>query len=367
MIKNCRPLPYPLQCIQMKNKQEGVSLLIVMGVSFFVLGMIMIILFAVSKSLERSANIARSNQVFFMTESGVEAAFYHHNARGAGLEFAQGSNDSLKIEHDAVGGKVEWGIHGRTTPVVGVLREGETVEIPLFWDSSGNPGEVMPDQVAGKASSFELKFYNALGDSQTEAGYADLKKKYGKFTFDTNFWGSDTEIQAEILIDWKVSRKNKDGKFQTFLPTEGGVDASADDRNKSAAIKVSELSGDVEIKSTDSKNGRVTPCVKSAVDAKLQYTEGATVGGCMTTLSAFVSIGNEFKLIFRPLLPFTNDDAKIPGIPYSVTAGTNNNDPIPKSTYDIIADVTMGNFTQQRKLTVPERTSIGAFNYVIFD
>ena len=343
--------------IKKQNKKpEGMSLLISMGVSFFVLGMVMIILFAVSKSLERSANIARSNQVFFMTESGVEAAFYHHNARGAGLQFERDANGdvnvSQKVDHSIVGGAVEWEIHGRTTPVVGVLQENQTVQIPLFWDQAANPSLI--DQ-SGSATSFTLNFLNNANDDDD---FNDLKKKYGNLDIPSNFFGTTPD---EYLIDWKMMRK-KGGVVETFTPTVGGVSASVSDRNESAAIKESDLTGGVSVDSSGTQNGRVTPCLKSSNDAARTYPDG-----CMTTLAAFMASASdvtERQLIFRPLLSFTNENGeKIPGIPYRIITGTK----IPKSTYDVVANVRLGSFHQKQQLTVPETTSIGSFNYVIFD
>ena len=342
------------------KKSEGMSLLISMGVSFFILGMIMIILFAVSKSLERSANIARSNQVFFMAESGVEAAFYHHNARGAGLQFGRNDDgsvaDSQKVDHSVVGGEVEWEIHARTTPVVGVLQENQTVQIPLFWDKAEDPSSI--DQ-SGSATNFTLSFLNDVNDNDD---FNELKKKYGDLDISTfDFTGDD-----EYLIDWKVMRKNS-GLVETFTPTIGGVGSSVSERNQSAAIKESALPTTVESTSTTAINGRVTPCLKSSSQAADSYPIG-----CMIILSRFMSGDTgetitERQLIFRPLLAFANENGeKIPGIPYTVTAGATGT-AIPKSTYDIVANVQLGNFHQKQELTVPETTSIGAFNYVIFD
>ena len=136
------------------------------------------------------------------------------------------------------------------------------------------------------------------------------------------------------------------------------------DRNTSTAIKESAFP--MAIDSTDSSTsvkGRITPCLVSIEKAGNDYS----LGGCVISLNLFLSedVVSERQLIFRPLLSFTNDDGeKIPGIPYEVTSG---NDSIPKSSYDVVANVRLGNFHQERLLTVPERTSVGAFNYVIFD
>ena len=298
------------------------------------------ILLAVSKSLERTANIARANQVFFMTESGIEAAFYHHNARGAGVDFVRDGNgdvdDSQKISHGAVGGTVEWEIKGRDNPIIGLLKENQTVQIPFFWDSSLNPAETVPDPLTS-IDNFRLTF----DESGTLSDY--------------NFQDQDTS-NDEHLIDWKITRKNIDKKVQTFLPIGSSI-------TKSGAILESAVSGMI-INSSATISGRITPCLESA-----------DTGGCPVVLSKFfsgddnfVGVGgggiSELQLIFRPLLSFTNNaGAKISGIPFSVDS---DND-IPKSSYDIVASVELGNFNQKQELTIPEKTAIGSFNYVIFD
>ena len=93
-----------------------------------------------------------------------------------------------------------------------------------------------------------------------------------------------------------------------------------------------------------------------------------------TNLSDFWSCGDagggvcsDYRITFRPLLGFTDsiDGSKIIGIPYSITASAGTSFPLPA--YTVNADVTQEKFSQAVSLEIPERTSIGAFDYVIFD
>ncbi len=283
----------------------------------------MMILFAVSRSLEQTANIERSNQIFFAAESGIESAFFHHNSRGAGTHF-MGEDDSQKILHRVISSLVNWKIDGRSDPLTGILKENQTIQIPFFWDSAENPLAPYSQEGANMSGQgFELSF--------TKENIPD--------GFD---FGTSTE---EILIDWKISRKHPTAGLQTFLPKDDGGCVGITE-----FICKSQLPA--TITSSDPIEGKMTPCLN--------------VDNCPTTLGAFLSEGINFQLIFRPILPFVseNGEQKIPGIPFVLTT---NGTPVTKSSYDIIANIALGDFTQKLQLTIPEKTSIGSFDYVIFD
>ncbi len=306
-----------------KTKNKGVSLLIALGTSYLLLTVVMIILFAVARSLEQSANIERSNQIFFAAESGIESAFFHHNARGAGTHFV-GDDTSQQILHQVISALVNWKIDGRVDPITGILKENQTIQIPFFWDSATTPLDTPFEENLNIASEgFTLSF--------TREGIPD------GFDFGTE--------EEEILIDWKISRKHPTEGLQTFLPKdEGGCLGETEFICKSGLPAT--------IGSGDSIAGKRIPCT--------------SVDNCPTTLSDFLSEGNNFQLVFRPILPFESVDEsqKIPGIPFTLTTdGT----PMPKSAYDIVADIAQGDFTQKLELTIPEKTAIGSFDYVIFD
>lgn len=313
----------------MKNKNikhKGISLIISLGTSFIVLGVVMVILLAVSRSLEQSANLERANQVFFATESGVEAAFFHHNSRGSGANFVtdgSSENPGQRIRHTVVGALSNWKIEGRSASFSSLLKEDQNVQIPFFWDAAVIPTEPPTEtSLSFGSESFTLAFSND--------------------GFPVGFDFGD--IEDEVLIDWKMSRKTAEG-VQTFLPEDtGGCEGGT------AFICESDLPA--TITSGDSINGRQQPCTQA--------------DNCPTTLVQFLSEGSNFKLSFKPLLSFESDDGtqKIPGIPFTLTTGGTE---VPRDEYKIVADISLGDFTQKMELTIPEKTSIGSFDYVIFD
>ena len=361
-------MPIKKNKYQFKNK--GVSLIIVMGISFLILGVVMLILLSVSRSLEQSANIERSNQVFFMTESGIEAAFFHHNARGRGTEFIKIDDENFVknsetnpqfLVHDEVGGATSWSVDGRAYPIVGLMREEQTIQIPLYWSEEVISGIDSPKNAPnkdGQSKNFQLNFYTGIPEywgNSSDIVEKALYEKYGELAIPNNFeFGT---FEPEVLIDWKVSRNFDDGTInetQTFLPNEG---SGCDVANQYICDNKFLIDGG-GIESASPVGGRLTPCTDE----------------CLIDLNTFMSDpdSSKFMLTFRPLLPFIEDAdkrRKIPGIPFSITnTGLPPGEtPIPKSTYDVIASVEIGDFYQKKELTVLEETSIGAFDYVIFD
>ncbi len=331
-----------------------------MGISFLLMGVVFVILLAVSDSLDQTANIARSNQVFFAAESGMESAFFHHNARGAGVNFQKDSDGNLSDEqvimHDEVGASVGWTIEGRAQNLYGLLKEDQTVQIPFFWDNSETPQEVPPFDARGNLileqsnagslaeAGFSLQFYELIGENASEGTpERALFDRFGEVDLTGFDYGNTLE---EILIDWKVSRKN-DGRIQTFLPQDrGGCGGETE------FICEGELT--IPLSSSNPIVGKVLPCLERGPTA------------CQTRLSEFLSRGTNFQLTFRPLLGFTSSTGtKIPGIPY--VFDPNSDQSVPKETYGISSKVTIGSFSQRIDLEVPEKTTIGSFNYVIFD
>jgi len=164
----------------MKTKDEGVALLVSLGISFLTLGISVAVLNSVRRSVEQNENIERASQVFFAAESGTEAAFFHHNARHQGVHFMEDPvGESQKILHSSDSVEVSWRIAGRTAPIIGILKEGEVVKIPLYWDSASNPTD--PPANSGAFISpevFGLRFYTnvqAGGDALTQALISDPK------------------------------------------------------------------------------------------------------------------------------------------------------------------------------------------------
>lgn len=371
--------------MQYKTKNEGISLLIAMGGSFLVLIMAFATLLSIQKMLAQVESLERSTRLFFAAESGIESAFYHHNARGAGVKFDDitSATAAQQIGHRSDSINSLWTIQGRSNPVVGILREGETVQIPLSWDSSTNPtldpnNSSNKDKIGGQVNEeFILTFYNDSDDMDASAKGILEGLTNGQTLIPNNFdFGDDGDGDAgdgdrgitgnEILIDWSVSRTVAGAGIQTFSPKENGCQIGDPDSDFICEQLLS-TNQTIASNSSDSKtggrNGRVLPGYSSSIisiDNFMSCSDIAATGVC-----------SDYALTFRSLLPFkdTTTGKKIPGIPYVVTGLTNSgtSKSIPTQTYTVTSVVNEGDFSQTISLDVPEKTSIGAFDYVIFD
>ncbi|MCF7830725.1 hypothetical protein K9M41_01880 [Candidatus Gracilibacteria bacterium] len=337
----------------MKRKNSGVSLIVVLGISFAVLGVAMATLSSVSKGLEQGTAIERSNQIFFATESGIEAALFHHNARGQGVHFPDdveiAGEFPQRISLPASSATVAWEIAGRDETIDTLLKENQPIQIPFFWDNSTNPTEAPPLDMNG---NFDPTHDNA-GELNLNAGFSlTFNTSNAKIPRPFDFGNADNEV----LLDWSVSRKLDDGGFETFLPDKGagGVCDPA-----SAFICEDEfLVGDEFAFDVPANiNGKISP------------------GLTDITLAGFLDydIASLFKLSFRPLLSFSHegdpetedDDANIPGIPFVFDPAENAEVPLPY--YTITSAVSIGDFSRTISVEIAEKTGIGGFDYVIFD
>lgn len=352
----------------MKAKRSGVSVLIAMGTSTLVLTLAFATLDSVARSIEQASNIQRSTQLFFASESGVEASFFHHNSRGAGLNFNT-SHASQSIDHANIQAQTDWSIVGRTVDSIsgnpalgGILKEGQSVQIPLSWDSSANPtSEPNNNGNPDSADELQISFYKDTEDIPT----GDVKDKIvtegGTFAIPTGFDFGDSSPDPEVLIDWSFARKNSAAGVQTFIPTE----------NDSCGGAIGFICEDQLLTTTQS----IT--TNTSIDGKI------LPGGIITTLNDFWSCSDpgvsgtcsDYRATFRPLLKLVDtkstadesDDTKIPGIPYTVVLQATSTGSFPRSFYTVEADVSQEDFSQRISIDVAEKTSIGAFDYVIFD
>lgn len=353
----------------MKMKNPGLSLMISLGASMLVLGIAVAVLSSVSKSLEQSGNVQRSNQLFYAAESGVESALFHHNARGAGTHFADpdieypaSSGDfPQNLSHPTSSTKAKWKIEGQTqyldntgsmNALMGLLREGESISIPLAWDTSTNP-KAAPNNSGSLAvnEDFILTFYGS-SDSQIPSGNnlrSNFETQFGGIT-DLSVEGIDFgHANNEILIDWSLSATHSTNGIQTFIPID-----NTDCLNLSAGFIcdnqiINTAATNLSINSSLPINGKILP------------------GNSPDDLSSFFNDANrsDFKITFRALLPFEGtNNKKTPGIPFVLKTPTTKT-PLP--TYTITSTVTQGDFSQEVIIKAKEKTSIGAFDYVIFD
>lgn len=344
----------------MKRKNPGVSLVVVLGISFAVLGIAMATLSSVSKGLEQGTAIERSNQIFFAAESGVEAALFHHNARGQGVDFP--SSDAL-VDDDfpqhiflpASSATVAWKIEGRDKPVEGIMHENQTIEIPFFWDDSENPTEEQP---IDENDNFNPEHDHA--GKLTEAFSLTFDTSNEKIPRPFDFGSAENEV----FLDWSISRRHVDDGFQTFLPDKAGVAICAE--GSTFVCEEEFLTDNTFV---------IDSVVNSEMSGKI------FPGNAGITLGTFLLLNDDdfsmFKLSFKPLLPFSHlgvvdedgDDAKIAGIPFEfdhVGAGVDVIT-VPKSIYTVTSEVSIGDFARTISLDIPEKTTTKGFNYVIFD
>ncbi len=351
----------------MEVKRSGISVLIAMGTSLLVLTLAFATLDSVARSMEQASNIQRSTQLFFASESGIESAFFHHNARGAGLNFNTGDT-SQDIEHENIQAETSWSITGRTTdsisgnPVLGgVLKEGQSIQIPLSWDDSTNPtSEPNEDGAPASTDNLRIQFFNDTASMPNSTAKDKVIAEHGNFSMGTGFDFGE-EGDPEVLIDWSLSRKTTDRGVQTFIPVEN------DDCSGATGFICEDqfLAGTQNIHTNNAINGKILP---GGVTATLQDFWDCADSGTSGTCS-------DYRVTFRPLLklidsegtPDESDDIKVPGIPFLIRLQATSTNSFPRSFYTVTSDVNQEDFSQQISIDVAEKTSIGAFDYVIFD
>lgn len=329
-----------------------------------VVGISLATLSSITKSIQRSSILERSNQLFYGAEAGTEAAFFHHNARGQGVDFDMLSGGDLTTPSEPqvlnlpnTSIYVAWELEGRDdTSREALLHEHETVQIPFYWDVSDINDDIGTD--TAEFTNFSLQFCSYGTNCCT-----DPDEPCNSVTIPNGFdFGKDNSEGVEVLIDWTISCQTDKG-VKTFSPRVDNTETNPCDPISKDSFICEEIisSGgnySIEYDSTVIQ-GRYMPCRGDAT-------------ACQLNLSEFINNTSDLnpsdcKITFRPLLKFedTNSGAKIPGIPYEFENTTPGE--IPKSTYTVTSRVTMGDFSQEIETSVREPVSIGAFDYVIFD
>lgn len=371
----------------MQTKTEGISILIAMGTSMLVLTLAFATLNSIARSLDQASNIQRSTQLFFASESGAESAFFHHNARGAGLSFTA-AHASQSLNHSSINADTNWTIQGRSntsdsgSPTVGnatvvdILREGQTLQIPLRWDESANPLEDPPQVTASQYNqptnsldnisfTFFLDPASIPASSARDAFNAEYSFASGVFPIPNTFDFGENGNNA-VLIDWSFTRKHSRLGVQTFIPTDN-QDCSgfvATPGYICEADFVGMTGSGLQLDTNDTVTGKILP---GSIDTELDY-----FWDCSDTTVIAGDSCEDYQITVRPLLQFndTISGQKIPGLPFELkltTAGGTIPLTFPQSTYTITSDVALEDFSQQISIEIPEKTSIGAFDYVIFD
>ena len=375
----------------MKTKVEGISILVAMGTSLVVLSLAFATLTSIGQSVDQASNIQRSTQLFFASESGVEAAFFHKNARGAGINFPDPTNQ--EIQHQSINATTQWTIEGRTPHedgpinqnaiIVDILKEGQTFKIPFTWDPSSDPTQVSADATPnntglGGTDILRFTFYQTPDDIPNSTAKTEFEERYGfdSDAFDPlqNQFDFGDPGDEEILIDWSITRKNSGQGVQTFIPRNNEDCAGFGTGLNAGYVCEDDIhqlpSGSIEVSTGAGVEGMVLPgSLSSRLDLFWNCPQGDfgfedIVQGGETC--------SDYQLTIRPLLKFNNtvDGAKVPGIPFQITLDSGIGNParfFPRNYYTVVSDVTLEDFSQRIEIEIPERTSIGAFDYVIFD
>ncbi len=288
----------------------------------------------VIRSVEQSQDLERSTQVFFAIESGLEAGFFHHNARGQGVKFLDLNDASFPVEqtisHSVTTLDSRWTIDGRaTSPILeGLVYENTPLQLRWFWDNSTKVTD--SPNIIDNAPNFQLEFdpYNEL-----PAG----------FDFNTS--------SNEVLLSWLLTKAESAAGIRSLAPLASDPESPC--TLPSSFICRDQLTS-ITFSSTDS----------SRIGTLLPRNTGTT-----DNIDNFITnpVGNStFQLVITPILKFQDSisGVKIAGIPFKIT----NSLALPRPDYSIFTSVSAGDFSKDLNiLNIPERTSIQAFSYVIFE
>jgi hypothetical protein len=364
-------------------RKKGISLLIAVIISFFVLSMTMTILISVNKSLQNAVGLERFNQATFAAESGMEAAFFHHNARGQGVHFGEISTVGQDQTISFPDGDIKWSLLGRTDDQVypkiltGILKENQTVTLPLSFDNTSNvstdPNSNLSQNYADSAEDFKLLFSRRLFETNGSRSILSADT-YVEQHFDFSL------SKNEPIINWSISRFNDDGDLQTFIPTTilklGKLPCAQDafrntffqsnDTGYICRDHFSNLTATafVSINTTSAIPGKILPgnhlvTLKKFIDGTDDYSGNGT------------NSKQKFTLNFRPLVPFENSvGEKIKGIPWALIMdklpGAING--TPKYYYEAeVLSVDRQDYRRYVRTKVMEETAVGVLDVLTLD
>ena len=328
-----------------KVKNRGFSLMISIVASLILMGVSVGIIASVNRSLDQTSNIARSNQFFFAAESGQEAAFFHHNVRGAGLSLS----NNLAINHGSIGANVTWTIDGREDSakyIEGMMHENEKITIPLYWDSSSTSSANYND--------------NELDATQRQS--LKLSFSVNPVTFDFGVAGN------EVLMVWSVSRIHNTDGIQTFIPT-------TDNQQYPCGSTTPSVRSSFYCKTDLLCAGPGVSCSGhlNFTSGIIDFNDNLTIGKILPTGTTKVSLqtfmrdtnSSNYEISFQPVLPFIDSSGnKFSHLNFKFLGDSPIK--IPRNIYKITSSVTSGNFDKKTTLEVKEKPSIGAFDYLIF-
>lgn len=411
---------------RLHKKVPGISLMIAFLTSMLVLALALVTLASIVRSFERTVGIERGNKVFFAAESGIEAAFFHKNSRQSSVHFdweswSDGASGTcgedeesgtcptelktVEIQQTGTGAKTRWKLLSRFVPpkgatvsaadrtFSGMIGEFQNIEIPMYYQNANKPTDNQDQiNIPLDGGLYNLFVRGDIDTNGTGLGEFDGNQADGAIfnfgdnrTIDRTIPTPTTTLapgarREQIVVDWSVSRTNgHTGRIQTFSPIRNiGVPCQIDDTTRSAIWCEDDIvSTSAEIISFNDANihGNVRPCNIN----DLGYVPTG-LGDCKTSLPNFMSGGDiggtsnisNIRIQMQQLAPLEHQSvvtgniiAKKDGINFEVELPTNVELPLPY--YTIVSEVEQGNYQKEITLTVNEATSIGAFNYVIFE
>jgi len=411
----------------MRNKKNaGVSLIIAMSASLFVLTVTTFALISLGRSFNEAAKVERFTRGFYSLESGLEAGLYHHNARGQGVNLnnpAQATNQTINFTNAP---DTTWTVTGRAPVLVGLLKENQSVYVPLTIDHSESIENVpsSPDNAwingihridfqiyqktkndpehaddilpylrrsidesyknpiavcENKISELENKS-NFFKDIDNCEAYVDFLERFGEVAIPNGFQfdadknlpdGSIDLVNTTALIDWNIARKKDGEPTQTLIPKPATLSypcvRNAGEKSTFICSAANGTWGTPQKLSDLSiivPGGLVSPGAK---DLNIADHGSNDINGFVQD-TAYKLEGIGFRALFSTT-DAGDGETKIAGIPYvlKLKNSTGGNVDIPLPYFRITAQTNSREFGQVLNLIIPERQKNTAFDYVIFD
>ncbi|HEY5714489.1 MAG TPA: hypothetical protein VIT68_04010, partial [Candidatus Gracilibacteria bacterium] len=203
----------------MHTKSPGVSIVIAMGVSLFISSLVLGTMISIGRSFDREVDMGRSLQFYYASESGIESALFHKNARGKGLHLpAQTVSDQALQSLALLGGDINtsWNLEGRASELVGLLEDGRPLEISLFRQIDQSIADTPTSTVEDfdDTLDFEVNFYERSLDMPTDLQNA-FTQRFG--TVDLKDYPFIKIATDEPYMDWSAKRLGSLG-YEIFRP-----------------------------------------------------------------------------------------------------------------------------------------------------
>ncbi len=354
----------------MQFKVPGISLLLSLGVSLLMVLMALGLLSSLERSFEREITVERSLQFYYALEGGIENALFHKNARGKGTHMPGNSEQVLDDSAESAL-KTTWEIDAQENPLSGLLREGDSLEIPLSIPKSidiENDKFEEKTQNLSSNDSFILQVYKSTDDMPAEVK-TSFESRFGRIDFKNVSFPES----SNPLIGWHISRTDKTtGKKELFRPPnaeEGSLCGNALDSDKISFRLCPE-----DLNSNTNQSWTTLDSTSDGLGRK-EGLNNADVE--MIGLQDFLDFkGNfDFKIHLFTLGSFegaTSEGAKkIEGIPFSLTLNSraeSSSEGFGSDFFTINATVQEGSdFAREVEIKLPEKAPNTLFNYIILE